>query len=507
MQISNEINKIISNLSIEQKLSQLFISGYSSIEPNNEILEWCKNYLGGIILFRNNIVSPTQIAEQIEQLQKASPLGLFVSVDQEGGLVERITGVTQVPSFRGLANTDNPLSVEAATQILAEEIGSIGFNLNFSPVMDVNTEHKNPIIGIRSFGENPDLVTRLSLKVIETYRKNKIIPVAKHFPGHGSTTVDSHLALPSLKIAYKELENIHLKPFVSAIQNEIEMIMVSHVYFKDIIETKNLPASLSKAIISDLLIKKLNYKGIVITDDLYMNAITNSYPPEITAELALNAGVDILLYKDHEYARLAYDHILKKVTNEEIDEKRIDQSLTKILDLKQKYSIKSGCYKFNKEDVNSKVSSPKNMQISNELFASSVSIIKSSDIHFSPPETLLLYVDRSSIHHYYAESEEEFSSIIGDYRSIKLPLNSYNLTFKEIESVLSPYDRVIVISYNAIFNKNQENLIRKLTKNKKFCLFAAGSPYDLDLFQNADLLAAGYGYRNAAIASLLSLQS
>lgn len=503
-----QINSIIASLSLKDKLSQMFIVGYDSYEPDKQLLEWAKSYLGGIILFRANIESPLSVANIIHRIQSDSKIPLFVSIDQEGGLVERVNGMTQVPSFMGLSSINDENAVFSANEILARELSLIGFNLNFTPVVDVNTEPKNPVIGIRSFGDNPQVVTKNALKVLEAHRKYKVIPTAKHFPGHGASSIDSHLALPLINLSDDDFKNIHLRPFVELIKDNVEMIMVCHAFFENYSEAKDLPASLSKKIIQELLINKLNYQGVVITDDLQMNAITDMYTVEKAAEKAIDAGVDILLYRNYKEALLAYNYLLSKLETGTLFVDRIDYSLAKILRLKSNYGLLSYKNTLDTNMITQEVFSSEHQHKANDLFDKSISIYKQPE-DFRCVDKIssrhIFYVDRSQLYHYNSETEFDFNLLIPDTGATKFSLSPSDEEIKDIVSKAKEYDLLIIISYNAIFNQGQENLIKQLTKLKNTYVMVAGNPFDVFLFSDAQLIALTYGFRNASIRAFVKL--
>lgn len=507
MPLSKKIEDIISALSLEQKLSQLFMVGYYGYLPDSDLVDWVESSLGGLIFFRDNINSPVDIAKVIADLQHKSNIGMFVSIDQEGGLVERVNGLVQVPTPMALAATCNPVNVSKANDIIAEDLSALGFNLNYTPVLDVNNEPSNPIIGVRSFGDNIESVFQYGFCVIESMREANIIPVAKHFPGHGAANIDSHLALPSIDCSYEELYDIHLSPFRLAIVNNIEMIMVCHVLFSRI-TNDGLPASLSKSIISDLLIGKLSYEGVIITDDLNMSAISDTYSVENAAYMSLNAGVDILLYRDYKNGLCAYNYLLEKLYSGDLSVERIDRSLRKILSLKDKYSILTAKYSFDINDIHARVNDKKKKELSQSLFDLAITVYKDCNVlNFfeNKPKCLVVSVDRSKLVHYKSEVDINLSSFIENSDEIKVSLNPDKSEVDNIVKVLKDYDLLILVSYNAYFNSNQADLFKFLIEKKDCLLLAAGSPYDASLFIEARYVALSYGYSNSSIISFSKL--
>lgn len=498
------IDEIIRSLTLEEKLSQLFIVGYSGYEPDNNILDWVKNYLGGIILFRDNIKSPYSVAKTIEKFQKLSKLGLFVSIDQEGGQVERITDLTQVPTAMALAATDDESFITFSNSIIAKGLSLLGFNLNYTPVLDVNDEPSNPVIGIRAFGDNPDKISKCALKVIDSMRKHSVIPVAKHFPGHGAANIDSHLALPSISIDLELLKKKHLYPFNVAIDHQIEMIMICHVYFNQLSEDTNLPASLSKSVVTELLKNQMGYNGVIITDDLYMNAIQNLFSIEEASEKALLAGVDILLYRNYEKAKVAYYSLLDKIRSGKIPEELINNSLNKILSLKHKYSIINNTFVADVDAIAEITDSASSKLLLQQVFDKTLTLIKSSypfEFDIDSSSTLILSIDRDELVHYKSDKYTKLSSYFDGIKEILLPVNPDENDIQQIIELIKPYDNLIIITYNAYLNNNQAKLFNHMVNLKKTVLLAAGSPYDAILFTNAYAIVLSYGYGSSSIAS------
>src|SRR5690606_28584713 len=224
-------------------------------------------------------------------------------------------------------------------------VSSFGFNVNFAPVLDINSNPENPVIGDRSFGNNPDVVSKLGIQMMKGIQGENIIPAIKHFPGHGDTSVDSHVELPVVQKTMAELEQMELIPFKQAIAEGADMVMIAHILLPSI--DPKFPSSMSEAIITDLLREKIGFDGVVITDDMTMEAIKNSFDIGKASVMSVKAGADIVMVA-HEFENVvkAITALTTAVENGEITEERIDQSVERILKLKNKYSLKD---KYNKE--------------------------------------------------------------------------------------------------------------------------------------------------------------
>lgn len=506
---SQQISEIISNLTLEEKLSQLFIVGYYGTEVNTELLNWISSGLGGVVFFRDNINSHIEVAKTIYKFQNLAKIGLFIAVDEEGGLVERIKGITQIPSPMALASINDIESIFLANTVIAEELSLLGFNMNYSPVLDVNVEPTNPVIGVRSFGDNFEKVTRYGLSVIESMRINNIIPVAKHFPGHGASKLDSHLDLPIINISDNELNNIHITPFKEAIKNNIEAIMVCHANFPLHSEEEDLPASLSKNIISNLLKNKLGYDGLIITDDLDMKAISDKYTIEIAALKAINAGTDILLYRDYKNARKAYTYLLNELTKNKDLESKINLSAGKILKLKYKNSITKGCYKFNESKITTKINTKEKKDLMQSLFNKTITVHKDFNTRkniLDSDSVIIISINRKDLNHYKNEVPLLLSNLIdNNVEEISISINPTEDEIKSVKKQIENKDKIIIISYNAQFNPNQIKLFKDIIQYKEVYVLVASTPYEISLFAEAKFIAASCCYSNGSIEAFYNV--
>lgn len=330
----------MTEVSIREKIGQMFMIGFQGTALSEELEEIITNYgIGGVILFLRNIESPAQIKDLINSLQKISfqknQIPLFVSIDQEGGRVFRLKPpFRQYPSYGELGREGSEELVMSNALEMAEELIEIGINMNMAPVLDVNTNSQNPIIGDRSFSSDPDMVSRLGTCIIKTFKEKGIIAVGKHFPGHGDTSSDSHLELPVVNHNIKRLEDIELKPFIHAFKNGLRAVMTAHVLYPAL--DADYPATLSERIIKNILRKKYGFDGVVITDDLEMKAISNRYTDEDAGILSVRAGGDILLIcRSHDKQLRIFDYLLKAAESGEIKEERIEESFSRIMKLKE----------------------------------------------------------------------------------------------------------------------------------------------------------------------------
>ena len=331
------IDDTLDNLSLEEKIGQmLMVSDYSTSMTDELLANFNEVKPGGFILFGENIKSYEQTTSLIKDIKNTSNIPLFISIDQEGGRVQRIkklpdATVSIIPPMYNLGLTNDTNLAYEVGKVIGEELRVFDINMDFAPVLDIYSNPKNTVIGNRSFGTTAEIVSNMGISLAKGLENTGIIPVYKHFPGHGDTLEDSHTTLPIINKTKEELMDMELKPFIEAIENDAKIIMVSHLAVPKI-TGNNTPATLSKEIITDLLKEELGFDGIVITDALNMKALTNKYTEEEIYINAINAGVDILLMPDFDIETI---NIIKQaITSAEISEEQIDKSVSKILDLK-----------------------------------------------------------------------------------------------------------------------------------------------------------------------------
>lgn len=332
----------LKDLSQEEKLAQMFMIDFGGLTLDEETLAHFKNIpWGGVILFAKNISSREQTLELNRSLQKMdTPIPLIISLDQEGGIVNRVSfdDMSLSPGNLALGETKNPALTGKMAEISGQELRELGFNLNFAPVADVNINPQNPIIGSRSFGDDPMRAAEMVKAAVLGYQKAGIGACAKHFPGHGDTSLDSHLMMPLVDAPMERLKSVELYPFNEAIKCGVSSIMTAHVVFPALTGSGTLPATLSRSILTDLLKKKMGYQGMVITDSMAMKAIADNYSPEEAAILTINAGADMVMMLGHkETQKTAYYGALSALKKGLISEERINEGAEAVLNFKRNY--------------------------------------------------------------------------------------------------------------------------------------------------------------------------
>lgn len=323
-------------MQLREKIGGLFVVGFDGLEPPPSLIDLIRNFfIGGVILFRRNIKSCKQLQELSSALNDAAGGRKFlISIDCEGGRVFRLP--PPFPQWGTLAEigdeflrSKDPSIAYKRGAVMALALADIGVNLNFMPVLDVNTNIKNPIIGDRAFSSDPRIVAELGVQMMKGLHDGGVLACGKHFPGHGDTSSDSHLTLPRLPHTMNRLESVELPPYESAIANGLKMIMTAHVVYEGI-DAEN-PATLSKTIINGILRRRLGFDGAVISDDLLMRAIVESYSLPDASVKALQSGCDIILIsRDNDTGRTAIEGVISAVSAGLIPEKMIENSYRRV---------------------------------------------------------------------------------------------------------------------------------------------------------------------------------
>lgn len=335
-------SEVVSKMSLEEKIGQMILAGISGTTMDANTKKLVNQFhIGGIIFYKNNFNTPAQTIQLVNQLktENSSRLPLFLSTDQEGGRVTRLPGgLTNFPTNEQIGKVNNREFSYKIGTLLGRELKEFGLNLDFAPVLDINSNPNNPVIGDRSFGNNLEIVSELGIQTMKGIQSQNVIPTIKHFPGHGDTSVDSHLDLPIVNKSLKELKELELIPFERAIDDGADVVMVAHILLPKLDKTN--PASMSKAIMTDLLRDQLSFNGVIITDDMTMGAITEHFDIGKAAVESVKAGSDIILV-GHNYNNVVeiISSLKTAVQNGEISEQRLNESTERIIQLKRKYNI------------------------------------------------------------------------------------------------------------------------------------------------------------------------
>ncbi|MBN6052632.1 beta-N-acetylhexosaminidase [Nonomuraea sp. RK-328] len=345
---SGDVRRVLARMSVEEKVGQLFMpvlygTAADSVSGENQARYGvqtpakviAKYHLGGVILFPANIKSVSQVVALTNGLQAASPrVPLIIGTDQENGLVSRMGALmTKFPGASTVGATRDPARSRAVAKATGEELRAVGVNLDFAPVADVNVNPDNPVIGRRAYGDDPAKVAAMVSGAVKGFGDAGVASSAKHFPGHGDTDVDSHTGLPVIKHTRAQWERIDAPPFKAAIAAGVDAVMSAHIVFPKL-DSSGDPATLSKPILTGLLREKLGFKGVVSTDALNMEGVRKKYGDGEVAVRAVLAGADLLLMPND--LSKAHTAVMSAVKSGRISRARLDQSVTRLLTLRQK---------------------------------------------------------------------------------------------------------------------------------------------------------------------------
>ncbi|MGA1864158.1 MAG: glycoside hydrolase family 3 N-terminal domain-containing protein [bacterium] len=502
--VDMRVEQILAKMTVEEKIGQLFLVYFKGPLLSSGLKEIINKYhVGGLILYTvsENIKDPVQVGKLINAVQKeamnhGARIPLFISIDQEGGRVVRLTeGVTVFPGNMAIGATGSLKAARFMAMITAKELKALGINMNFAPVIDVNNNPDNPIIGTRSFGASAEKVANFGGVEIETYRIYGIISTAKHFPGHGDTTIDSHIGIPVIPHGLDRLQSIELLPFQKAIDAGVPAIMTAHVVIPALEKEKGLPATLSYNILTGLLRQKMGFEGLVITDSLGMGGIVKTFSITEASVLALKAGADILLFgADKHFGPedqiVVYRHILSLVYSGEIPMGRIDESVRRILKAKVQYELFDEV-KVNIDEIPQKVGTEKHLELAGSIAKDSITLIKDENVYIpvnSEEPILIIWpqIDNSL--------ENYFNIYHLKTESISFSLDPDNSEIDHAVSTSKDYTRLIVGTYDVGKHPSQEMLIKKLYRaNSEMIVVSIMAPYDLLFFPKIPCFLATYG--------------
>ncbi len=510
------------------------------ISPVEELLE--KYDFAGTLLFADNVVGTEQTTRFTDALQTAASKGdydipLLISADQEGGSVSRLkTGTNTCGNMALGATNDTQLAYENAS-IIGSELSAVGINLDFAPVMDINNNPKNPIINIRSFSSEPELVCQMGTSFIKGLSEHHIISTAKHFPGHGDTDTDSHTGLPLIDKSYEQLKEHELIPFQAAMDAGIDAVMTAHIQFPQI-ETETytsistgeeiyLPATLSKTILTDIMRKDMGFQGIIVTDGMQMDALKKNYDIYETAVLAINAGVDILLEPvtvwspdDITFLETYLDKLEEAVTDGKIPESRINESCTRILELKYQKQL----FQKPEEDIEQRVKNALSLVGSEEHHAKELEIAgKAVTLIQNQDNVLPLALEENERIAFFYPSANAKNSFVYAFDKLKkdgtIPETAEadficckDTTPEECSELISNAKAVVISSENwgeSEFNPasddgTQAKFIDELTAlahslEKPVIVLSMTYPYDVARYTAADAVLAAYGSKKMTV--------
>lgn len=493
----------------KKQIGKLFIIGYQGEEPSEEFLSFVKEWgIGGVIVFARNLSDPLLLPDRLKKIEQAAGCKIFTAIDQEGGLVLRILSQGSLfPSAMALSATGDPKLAEETYRAIGEEMAALGLNWNLAPVLDIN-HPRNPGIGARSFGDTPERVAEYGIPAIRGLQSAGVMACAKHFPGKGDAQKDSHLTLPVIPYSAERLHAVELLPFKKAIENNVAAIMTSHVFFPAFEKEENLPITLSKSVLTDLLRKELGYKGLLITDDLEMGAITESFGIAQAALRSFMAGADqLLICHTLEQQRLAAESVLAEVEKNPEAVRRLKESLERIAEARKLIS---------KANTSASISElhKKHTSLIEKVSAKSIKFLSFSgkdlpvkntpDTMFVLPQISALvqveedHKDKSLANIVLAEFPQT-ATVVYDPKAEKQDI------LQQINKTGNPSD-VVFMTYNGHLFRNQLDAARDLSiAGKNVIVIALRNPYDLFECDFANTKGATFGFRTPAIKAMLDV--
>ncbi len=497
-------DSLISTMTVEEKVGQLFIvSAYASKKRENEterVLKLIKDHhVGGILFFQG---SPTQQVKLTNKFQLASRLPLWIAQDSEWGLGMRLDSTISYPKAMTLGAIKSDLYLYALGAEIARQCKVIGVNVNFAPVVDINNNPANPVIGKRSFGENKHNVTNKALALALGMEKNKVMAVAKHFPGHGDTNVDSHLSLPVIKHDKKRLYETELYPFKKFFQYGIGGVMVAHLHVPSLqqIDEENIPTSLSRSVVTDLLKDKLQFKGLVFTDALQMNASAQAYTQGKVELAAFLAGNDLLIQPTNLQAGIkAIVEALKKGV---FKDQELDLRLRKILIKKRSLGLFNQGF-VSEKDVVKKLVNNRSKSLKAELYEQALTLVKTDSTSLPIKNLSNKKVAYLSIGAKNDSTFIQYLSYYTPFSAFQLPKYPNRTQLDFIKNKLDTFDYVITTLFSNLnaAGKNKDygisnsivSLLKSIDqKENKLINIVFGSPYSLQRLDFSSNLICAY---------------
>ncbi len=490
------------------------VFGFKAEHPSklsDEIKDLIENHhVGGIILFGRNIGTPDEIQQLTTTLQATAKNAghqqpLFICIDQENGVVRRLgEGTTVFPGAMLIGATGDPELAYEIGKASGEELIDLGINWNLSPVVDVNNNPNNPVIDVRSFGEKPEMVAEFGKQLMKGMQSSGVITTLKHFPGHGDTTVDSHLALPVIPHDLDRLRHVELLPFKESIVNGADTVMSSHVYFPSIEPEENRPATMSKAVMTGLLRDELGFDGVITTDCMEMKAIADGIGTAQGAVEAIKAGVDLIMIShlpslQHE----AIERVYQAVISGEIEEKTIDEAYERVVKLKRTLEWNVELEEFSTKGAHEK--------IAEDVMRKGITVLehKKGTLPLSKEHghrILVVYPENSYLTQVEDErfSENALGKLVKEInptaKVVSVPQLPEQSEIDFIKVLANSADTIIVGTLSATrFEGQQRLMLDMLNHDKPVIHIAMRSPYDLGHFPGTDVSVATYEFTPPAL--------
>lgn len=506
-----DIEKMVAEMSLKAKVGQMLFPAFKGRTLNLDLEKLLSDVQpGGLIFFPTNLSGLKGTQGLIEDLQTASQMPLFIAIDQEGGLVQKLNvGISEVNDFPG-AMTLGATGSQALSYRLARAMGfqlsHVGFNMVFAPVLDVNSNPENPVIGIRSFGSDPKLVAEMGVAFMDGLVRSGLIPVGKHFPGHGDTAADTHLGTAMFPYGKKRLDQLELIPFKAAIRNGIPALMTAHISIPELVSSGR-PATLSSEILTQLLREELEYDGLIITDAMNMKAISSHFGQEESVIQAVQAGADLILMPID--SKVAHQALIKAIEKGDISEERIDRSVKRILYLKMTKGLFQPLEEKQKEDSSLWV---EGREVAQEVANQAVTVVKDEakilPLKLQESEKLVVITPLQSVTEIYLE---ELRNFFTDHQIMGLTLKNLALSSEQWQRIQEA-DRIIVATNSRTpstrrTSHSQMQTIAKLGKMKpeQMIWISLQTPYELSTLPEMKTYLAQYGYNPVNSRAMIRL--
>lgn len=493
------VDSVFNAMTDDQKLGQLFmIAAYSNVDEaqNSAIESLVRDYnIGGLIFMQGG---PVRQATLTNRFQAASKTPLLIAMDAEWGLSMRLDSTIVFPKQMTLGAIQEDKYIYDMGKEIAHQCKRLGVHVSFSPVVDINSNPLNPIIGIRSFGENKENVTRKGIAYMKGLQHNGVMAVAKHFPGHGDTDSDSHLGLPTIKHTKKRMDELELYPFKKLIRDSVGGILVAHLHIPAYDNTQNRASTLSKNIVTDLLKEKLDFQGLIFTDALNMKGVSKYFKPGEVDVMALKAGNDVLLFSED--VPTAIKKIKEALENGDLNQKDVYKSVKKILS--SKYWAGLNNYKpIETKNLFNDLHNAHAKTLRNTLFEKAVTVVSNENnlIPFKYNDT----TKYASIA-FGTSIENEFQKTLTKYAHFENHhyLEHHHFTSDQIEVLVAKYaHKTVIISIHGMNNTASKDygitkeisiLVQRLEEKTKVVVVLFGNPYALKYFENSPNVICTY---------------
>lgn len=508
--------------SLRQKIGQTMMFGFHGTEPTPEITTLIRDHhVGGIILFARNIAEPKDVLRLTVALQKiAYEAGhehpLLISIDQENGIVRRLgAGTTLLPGNMALGAAGDTRLVQETAKATGRELKALGINFNLAPVLDVNNNPHNPVIGVRSYGEDPQFVAECGTAAIHGYQEAGVATCGKHFPGHGDTSKDSHLTLPMIPHRRERLEQVELVPFVKAIAEGVDSMMIAHVCFPEIEPDPALPATLSRRVVTDLLRGELGFDGVITTDCMEMKAIADSPGTVEGTYRAFQAGIDLsFISHTYEWQLGAIERMVSGIEAGDTPLARLDDAVGRILKLKEKYlSWDEITPWFDQQDPepDALVGGPEHERLAREAMEAAVTLTKNEagllPLTVSAEETIAVVCLKNTLTSLVEDErylinplQRAVEASHGNTRCLEVNNPPAEADFELVLGSLEGCSAVIVGTMNAQLAPGQAELVRRINRSGiPLVVISMRTPYDLAVFPEVATHIAAYEFTPAAL--------